>query len=1395
MADRNGRQEGAELAPTKLAADHAGVFTPYVPPSVRAALPAGPLERPGAVELSGAVLFVDLSGFSQISEQLSSQPGGAERLKAILDRYFELLNTIVAAHGGEVMSYAGDGCVALWRSTRRGELEAPLRDASSCARDLRAQLDGLRVPGTSSPLRVHQHLACGGLWIAWIGGLEDHWHYLLAGEPLEEIAGAPSGAPGEIVLLPSARERSPRRVGPQRASAASRAPEVVSASAPREDHPGSGERGSNLDAVRSFVPPVVRSRVAAGLDDWLAEFRLATVLFAGIRGLTCTTAAGLERLDEVARRCQEVIHRYGGSVHQFAIDDKGTVVLAGWGLPLHAHDDDAHRAVRAGLDLERALASLGVSVRAGIATGQIFVGHSGSSKRRDFAMIGATVNRAAHLMGAASSLLCDATTRARVGAGATLAFEALPPLRLKGTPGAVPVSRPFEPRFEERRAMVGRRRELAELLELLAAVERGSGSALALIEGEPGIGKSLLVRELIDDVQGGETRVALVTADALETSPLGAWRKTVLRLLGMERLAAEDRVQRLCTLLGAPHGTLLGASHGDLNEEAGVVERVPALSSLLGLGLEESAATLRMSGEGRAAATQQLLASAIGRAVGNAPLLLIVDDAQWLDSASWTFTEHLFSGRERCFLVIATRPLPETHSPPELARLLSQGARRLKLGVLSQDDARRLLQRQLGGAEIDETLLALLSRRAEGHPFYVKELALALREQGLLDEAAGRCALAGGAAGALELELPGTIQGVVSGRIDRLSAEDQLTIKVASVLGRHFSLADLAGLHPLGTPRQELIAQLEGMSQVELMAADAENNEGYGFRHSIIQEVAYGQLTLEQRRRLHRSAAERSTVAAIERKEERVSHLAHHWERAGAAPEALRYLEEVADIALRAGAYREAIDAIERCERIAAGDSPYALPEARAPQVDAPQRAGWERRLGQALEGRGDLERARAVLESALTRLGEPMPRTEGGQTRALAGELIAHCWRRWVLARRRDGARARAASDRAAPICAVLQRLNYIYPRLFAEKEYFLAILRSYRHAQDLGAPSLLLEGARALHYLSSILGSERLARGYRVEAQKICEEMGDGPETGGLHLTLGLTDLVMGRLGEADRHAALARSNLERFAERRAWNFAVGLQLASQLLRGELAPALEATEEFRSAAVADGNLAQQAQAECCRAIVLLYCARAQEAMVALSEARELIEQITEPDAKLQFYGLEAWTWSQLEQPEPCQASARAAAESIARSRSRGGNASSYAGRLGLALARLWLWERNFSSGSSARELRACRQEAWNAVRALQAFSRALPFARPGSLLATGLAAGLDGKERKSLDSLRMAAKEAERLGMPYEELLARARLVNRLGEGRLDEDRTSEEGERASHRRRTRELAARFR
>ena len=636
------------------------------------------------------------------------------------------------------------------------------------------------------------------------------------------------------------------------------------------------------------------------------ERRVVTALAADLMG----SAAIAERLDpeetrlvvgEAVARMVHAVEEFGGTVKDLA----GDGILALFGAPT-AHEDDAERALRAGLrivddvrefsgEVERSFGVESLAARVGVNTGMVVVGPIGAGSRIEYGATGDAVNVAARLQAAAPAggVLAGAETRRVVER--QFVWGDRESFTLKGKADEVPAYQVTgvlaQARQDADTPLVGRERELAEAAQAIAEVAAGSGSIL-FVTGEPGIGKSRFLVEL-----GRAADQPLWLAGRCvsfgESMPYWPFRDLIREWLG---LALDDPELRTRLALRRAVERVAGEAAGGL---------LPYLEVLLGLTPDpESRERLaELSPEALQYRTFEVVRHLIEWLATSRPVIVVLEDVHWADPTSLQLAEQLLSVTEDAavLLVITQRPDPDHPSWAlrELAsRSLPHRTRELELQALSGDAERELLHALVGERTLPPELEDRLLDQAEGNPFFLEELVRSLTDAGALRREDGEWRFDHDTA----IDVPPTVEKVILARIDRLDPGQRAALTAASVLGRSFGLSLLAGV--AGEDLREPLRELQRLDLIRQSRRWPQPE--FRFKHVLIQEAVYRTIVGDERRRLHREAAqwlEERTDAA----DDTLALLAHHWLAAKDEAKAADYLTRAGDKARQEYALDEAI--------------------------------------------------------------------------------------------------------------------------------------------------------------------------------------------------------------------------------------------------------------------------------------------------------------------------------------------------------------------------------------------------------------------------------------------------------------------------------------------------------
>ncbi len=887
---------------------------------------------------SGAALFADISGFTALTEALARDLGprrGAEELTRHLNAVYTALIGELHQMGGVALGFSGDA-ITCWfdEATLRAEhaalspegaelaaeYEAPRR-AVACALAMQAAMGAFAaVPlpnGGSIAIALKVAVATGPARRFVVGDPAIQLMDVLAGATLQRVATAERlSQRGEVIVDPAtadvlgaalviAERRTAEPAGPGYAVVAGMlgpAPHPLAADLPQLD----------AATLRPWMLPVVYERLRAGLGAFLTELRPAVALFLGFDGIDYDgdeQAGAL--LNVFISRAQAVLAEGAGTLLQVTIGDKGAYLYAALGIPV-AHEDDTSRAARAALALLRLSDEIPelARLRIGLSQGQMCVGAYGSAARCTYGVLGDDVNVAARLMQLAAPGEALLSGRVQVGLGIGYELAARPPLAVKGKAEPLPI---FELRGYARRPsirleepvyslpMIGRGHELGIVAERIQVAALGRGQIVALT-AEAGMGKSRLVAEVLQLTRRrGWSGYGGACVSYGTRTPYLVWRPIIQALLAIDPALPPLRQIRLL--------------------EAEIARRAPAraqalplLSPLLDLPLAENDFTRTLEPQDRKGALEALLvdclrsAAAEARAAGGG-LLLVFEDLHWIDALSHDLLEAV--AREAAqlpmLLVLAYRPPETTRRQAPRVEAMAHCTRialsELTAGELEELIGARLAQLFPARAGVFPADLAReLSARAQGNPFFVEELLSYLRDRGV--DPYTPAALAG-------IDLPTSLQRLILSRIDQLTEREQTTLRVASVIGRHFRAAWLPGSYPTLGDLSRIKGDLDELARLELTPLDTPEPElTYLFKHIMTQEVAYESLSLATRATLHEQLARWLEAGNLEAPP--LDLLAYHYDRSENLAKRREYLLRAGDQAQATAANEAAIDYFRR---------------------------------------------------------------------------------------------------------------------------------------------------------------------------------------------------------------------------------------------------------------------------------------------------------------------------------------------------------------------------------------------------------------------------------------------------------------------------------------------------
>lgn len=659
---------------------------------------------------------------------------------------------------------------------------------------------------------------------------------------------------------------------------------------------------SELESELSSAEIVVNEETELFFGNHEAERRQITVLFCDIVG----SSAISEKLDpedfrEVLRdyreSCNQVIKKYDGYIAQFL----GDGVLCYFGYP-HAHEDDARRAVAAALELLTNIQLLckkveqnrgvSLSVRIGAHTGLVVVGEVGGGDKRTVAL-GATPNLAARIQDQArpDSVVISAATYRLVSS--VFECDDMGVFDLKGFSAPVRLHQPIRPYSNPHKVadelcinslpLVGRDQELKLLEGLLSEANEGRGQ-VALVNGEPGMGKSRLINAAKSGIDNTHYFLLECWGRAYyQNSYMHPIIELLRREMYIEGAQSERqklrRIEKVLSVFGLPLG-----------------DSIPLIADLLNVDLSGSKySSLRLAPPQNKQKTFQALESLIIAMSGQRTVVVVVEDLHWIDPSSLEFLSLIIqrASAARIFLMLSYRNefTPAWGNQSSVTHLM--------LARLSQQDTSTLINKIAGDKPLPSELLKQIAEKTDGTPYFIEETTRMVLESDLVIESNDRYELRRPLS---SLSIPSTLRDSLMAKIDRLGSAKELA-QLSSTLGREFAVELLEAVTSRGEGQlQEDLTQL-----VVADIIDPLGQSFFSFRHALIHEVAYRSLLKSTRQKFHRRIATILREQFPELVNENPEIQAHHCTEAGQLEEAVFQWLSAAKRAMQRSANIEAI--------------------------------------------------------------------------------------------------------------------------------------------------------------------------------------------------------------------------------------------------------------------------------------------------------------------------------------------------------------------------------------------------------------------------------------------------------------------------------------------------------
>lgn len=675
------------------------------------------------------------------------------------------------------------------------------------------------------------------------------------------------------------------------------------------------EPAINYNRPDSYTPKFMAEKILTTRGSLEGERKLVTVFFSDVTGFTSLS----EKLDpeavhQIMDGCFKIlmqeIHKYEGTINQFT----GDGVMALFGAPL-AHEDHAQRACHAALAIQQSLTKyarkvkaefgLDFKMRIGLNSGPVVVGAIGNDLRMDYTAVGDTTNLAARMesMAEPGGILVSNSTHRLVKK--YFEFESLGEVSVKGKQALQAVYKlmrvsDIRSRMDASKAggltdHIGRDDELNDLQKAFKKAQSGKGQVVGVI-GDAGIGKSRLVFEMH---RRADEPIRVIESRCLQYSssiPFLPVLEIFRTYFDIGEGESEEGINGK-----------LKSRLADIDEE--LIQALPAFRHFLSLPAGDPQWEILEPKEKQMKIFEAIRNFFI-RLSQDAPLIIVIDDLQWLDKTSETFISYFIEWVSNTRILLLLLYRPEFHHPWGSKSFYKQ----IGIYPLSEDESRQFIRCLLNDGEIARPIEDFIIGRTSGNPLFLEEFSYAMIENRTIAKVNGGYQLDETVS---QYQVPDTIQGIVAGRMDRLEDNIKATLQVASVIGRRFLFKILRALPGLSDDLNTYLLRLQSLELIYEKRVFPELE--YIFKNVIIQEVAYNSLLFNRRKALHGGIGMAMEEMYSNRLEEFYEIIAHHFSKSDHHARAFKYLRLSGDKALRKNSaweafafYKKALAILER---------------------------------------------------------------------------------------------------------------------------------------------------------------------------------------------------------------------------------------------------------------------------------------------------------------------------------------------------------------------------------------------------------------------------------------------------------------------------------------------------
>jgi adenylate cyclase len=819
-------------------------------------------------KLCGAVLFLDMVGFTSLTEELVEKNLSSDRnielLQETLTEYFNEMLSVIRKYGGFAYQFAGDSVMVGMVCEENESLEmCAIRAAKSAIETQRSVeiLNNSKTDLNDIKINIKISLSIGEYFQIALGSSDQLINSTIIGAPVDDaVRGEKLAAGGDVIVskilwqsLPENKVGEPvESFGMVSGAEYFRLTSLIS-----ENHilfDASMFDMANLETriykiCSRFIPDVLFKKIMGGNKNSIGDFRDVTSFFVSF---SQDNSKEIKERVSVTNRFFEYIHltslAYGGTLVQIDFTDKGNVFLILFGAPQGLENKEI-MATRFALKLKNEQEKFPdiTGIKIGIATGKSYCGDLGAEFRKGYTVVSKSVNLAARLM-TYDNVNLDKTvihidTATLNGLTTNFKSEFVESGNLKGIKEIINIYRLLEEKEIKRELnelyaepMIGREIDLEVLNNSLNEVIKGKMMVMS-ISGEVGVGKTRLMAAFLENIKKATNVTFTSVCYPYERfSPYFPWKELLSKVLNIHELDDD--------------GLKIEQIENVINSMDGVdIQWVRTLARFIGINTEESVLTKNLELKQKKERIFQIILNLFKMECKIHPVILVFEDVHWIDEASLELLEYVMQNMVNdCVMIILVYRSGEEFDVSIKKLNFGDHNRQIILHELDEDDAMLLIQQNLKLVETNQGLEKKIFVNSRGNPFFIESIIHNLKENNILVENENGNNII--AKNIRDMEIPKQLNDVIMARIDRLGENEQIILKSASVIGSVFLLNLLHKLVP-AIEYGALFNRVSLLQQLDITSMESENPLTYIFRHVAIRDVVYNSMLISTRRNIH----------------------------------------------------------------------------------------------------------------------------------------------------------------------------------------------------------------------------------------------------------------------------------------------------------------------------------------------------------------------------------------------------------------------------------------------------------------------------------------------------------------------------------------------------------------